>query len=380
MSPLILFDQGPAGGLAAFREPERIIEAWAPDEVAPAFASVAQTQAAGRWLAGFASYELGYVLEPGLRDLLPRARRSPLLRFGVFAAPEPASCTQHMVARQAGKAALGEPVCDWTFAQYSDAFAHVREGIAAGDYYQVNLTMRLRMRLEGSPLALHAGLRRDGPVACGAFVDLGAPVLISRSPELFFEITGDRRIRTLPMKGTAPRGPTLEADEDLRNALHTDPKNRAENLMIVDLLRNDISRVAEPGTVCVPRLFAVESYPSVHQMISCIEARLRSEAGIADVFAALFPCGSVTGAPKIAAMRAIQDVEIGPREAYCGAIGWLAPDGRARFSVAIRTLVHDGGDEVVLNVGGGVVADSTAESEYEEAVWKTRFATSLLQT
>jgi len=256
----------------------------------------------------------------------------------------------------------------------------VREGISAGDYYQVNLTMRLRMRLDGSPLALYATLRRDGPVAHGAYVDLGAPVLISRSPEMFFEITPERTIRTVPMKGTAPRGVTAKADDALRERLQIDPKNRAENLMIVDLLRNDISRVAEPGTVCVPRLFAVESYPTVHQMISCIEARLREDAGIADVFTALFPCGSVTGAPKIAAMQAIHDVEIGPREAYCGAIGWLAPDGRARFNVAIRTLLHYGGEEVVLNVGGGVVADSTPESEYEEALWKTRFATSLLQT
>jgi para-aminobenzoate synthetase component 1 len=150
--------------------------------------------------------------------------------------------------------------------------------------------------------------------------------------------------------------------------------------MIVDLLRNDISRVAELGTVHVPKLFAVESYQTVHQMVSCVAARLRPGAGIGDVFASLFPCGSVTGAPKIAAMRAIQDVEIGPREAYCGAIGWLAPDGRARFNVAIRTLAYYGDDEVVLNVGGGVVADSTADSEYEEALWKTRFAIGLPQT
>jgi len=380
MTPLILFDNGPGGEPALFRSPARIIDASTPDEVVPAFAAIEKARAEGSWLAGFASYELGYVLEPGLHQLLPQTRATPLLRFGVFDAPEPAPRFADAIAHQAGGATLGEPVCDWTFGEYADAFAAVREGIAAGDYYQVNLTMRLRMRLEGTPLALYAALRRDGPVAHGAYVDLGAPVLISRSPEMFFEITPERTIRTVPMKGTAPRGVTRKADDALRERLQTDPKNRAENLMIVDLLRNDISRVAEPGTVCVPRLFAVESYPTVHQMISCIEARLREDAGIADVFTALFPCGSVTGAPKIAAMQAIHDVEIGPREAYCGAIGWLAPDGRARFNVAIRTLLHYGGEEVVLNVGGGVVADSTPESEYEEALWKTRFATSLLQT
>jgi len=380
MTPLILFDNGPGGEPALFRSPARIIDASTPDEVVPAFAAIEKARAEGSWLAGFASYELGYVLEPGLQERLPQTRATPLLRFGVFDAPEPSPRFADALAHQAGAAALGEPVCDWTFGEYADAFSAVREGIAAGDYYQVNLTMRLRMRLDGSPLALYATLRRDGPVAHGAYVDLGAPVLISRSPEMFFEITPERTIRTVPMKGTAPRGVTAKADDALRERLQIDPKNRAENLMIVDLLRNDISRVAEPGTVCVPRLFAVESYPTVHQMISCIEARLREDAGIADVFTALFPCGSVTGAPKIAAMQAIHDVEIGPREAYCGAIGWLAPDGRARFNVAIRTLLHYGGEEVVLNVGGGVVADSTPESEYEEALWKTRFATSLLQT
>ncbi len=380
MTPLILFDNGPGDEPALFRAPARLIEAWQPDEVTPAFSAIEQARAEGGWLAGFASYELGYVLEPGLCDLLPASRRAPLLRFGVFDAPEPASRMDAALARKGGGAALGEPVCDWSFGQYADAFAVVREGIAAGDYYQVNLTMRLRMRLQGTPLALYAAMRRDGPVALGAYVDLGLPVLVSRSPELFFEITPERAIRTVPMKGTAPRGITAKADDALRKRLQADPKNRAENLMIVDLLRNDMSRIAEPGSVRVPKLFAIESYPTVHQMVSRVEARLREDAGLADVFTALFPCGSVTGAPKIAAMRAIHDVEIGPREAYCGAIGWLAPDGRARFNVAIRTLVHDGGDEMVLNVGGGVVADSTAQSEYEEALWKTRFATRLPQT
>lgn len=380
MTPFILFDQGPGGQPELFRDPLRIIEATTPDAVAPAMAAIEEARRAGHWLAGFASYELGYVLEPGLRGLLPPERRTPLLRFGVFGAPVSGAPTDEIVARQKGAAALVDPVCDWSRADYAEAFDVIRAGIAAGDYYQVNLTMRLRMRLEGTPLGLYGALRRRSPVMHGAYVDLGAPILLSCSPELFFEVTADGLIRTVPMKGTAPRGATSAEDEALRERLQTDPKNRAENLMIVDLLRNDISRVAELGTVHVPKLFAVESYQTVHQMVSCVAARLRPDAGIREVFASLFPCGSVTGAPKIAAMRAIREVEIGPREAYCGAIGWLAPDGRARFNVAIRTLVHYGDDEVVLNVGGGVVADSTADSEYEEALWKTRFAIGLPQT
>jgi len=380
MTPLILFDQGPCGQPAMFSGPSRIVEANAPEEVAPALTAIEQARSHGRWLAGFASYELGYVLEPGLRDLLPPERRAPLLRFGVFDAPQPATPVQERIARQQPAVTLRDAVRDWSRADYADAFDVIRAGIAAGDYYQVNLTMRLRMRLEGTPLGLYGALQRHNPVAHGAYVDLGAPILLSRSPELFLEITRERLIQTVPMKGTAPRGATAQEDEALRERLHTDPKNRAENLMIVDLLRNDISRVAEPGSVHVPKLFAVESYQTVHQMVSCVAARLRPGAGIGDVLASLFPCGSVTGAPKIAAMRAIRDVEIGPREAYCGAIGWLAPDGRARFNVAIRTLMHYGDDDVVLNVGGGVVADSTADSEYEEALWKTRFAIGLPQT
>ncbi|MFP3920176.1 MAG: aminodeoxychorismate synthase component I [Dichotomicrobium sp.] len=380
MTPLILFDQGPGGRPELFRDPLRIIEASAFEEVAPALTAIEQAQKDGHWLAGFASYELGYVLEPSLRDLLPPARRTPLLRFGVFGAPGPAAPLDETIARHEGAAMLRDPVCDWSRADYAGAFDVIRAGIAAGDYYQVNLTMRLRMRLEGTPLGLYGALRRRNPVAHGVYVDLGAPILLSRSPELFLEITCDGVIRTVPMKGTAPRGTTAQEDESLRERLRTDPKNRAENLMIVDLLRNDISRIAEPGTVHVPKLFEVESYQTVHQMVSCVAARLRPDTGFAEILASLFPCGSVTGAPKIAAMRAIRDVEIGPREAYCGAIGWLAPDGRARFNVAIRTLVHYGDDDIVLNVGGGVVADSTADSEYDEALWKTRFATSLLQT
>ncbi len=380
MTPFILFDQGPGGQPEMFRDPARLIEAHAPNEVAPALSAVAQAQRDGHWLAGFASYELAYLLEPAMRDLLPAARRTPLLRFGVFGRPEPSAPLDETIARQSREAALRDAACDWSRADYADAFDVIRAGIAAGDYYQVNLTMRLQMRLEGSPLGLYGALRRHNPVTHGAYVDLGAPILLSRSPELFFEITADGIIKTVPMKGTAPRGATAQEDAALRERLHTDPKNRAENLMIVDLLRNDISRVAELGSVHVPKLFAVESYQTVHQMVSCVAARLRPDAGIGEILASLFPCGSVTGAPKIAAMRAIRDVEIGPREAYCGAIGWLAPDGRARFNVAIRTLIHYSDDDVVLNVGGGVVADSTADSEYEEALWKTRFAIGLPQT
>jgi para-aminobenzoate synthetase component 1 len=177
------------------------------------------------------------------------------------------------------------------------------------------------------------------------------------------------------MKGTAPRHADPARDTAVRDALGRDAKNRAENLMIVDLLRNDVSRIAEVGSVRVPELFTVESYATVHQMVSRVTGRLLRGTPLSRVLAALFPCGSVTGAPKLRAMEVIRELEPAPRGAYCGAIGWAAPDGRAVFNVAIRTVALYPGGEAVLNVGGGVVADSTAEAEYEEALWKARFAT-----
>ena len=177
------------------------------------------------------------------------------------------------------------------------------------------------------------------------------------------------------MKGTIRRGATPEEDATLAETLRQDIKNRAENLMIVDLLRNDISRLCELGTLHVPELFRIESYPTVHQLVSRVRARLSPGATVSDIFAALFPCGSITGAPKIQAMKILRALEDQPRDIYCGAIGFVAPSGRMCFNVAIRTLtLHDGG-AAIFNVGGGVVYDSDVRSEYEECLLKARFAT-----
>ncbi len=246
--------------------------------------------------------------------------------------------------------------------------------IRAGDIYQANLTMPLRGRWSGDAAAIAAALAARQPVGYGALVSLPGALMISRSPELFFALDAAGTITARPMKGTAPRGLDPARDAALVREMAGDPKTRAENLMIVDLLRNDISRIARVGSVKTPELFAIETYATVHQMVSQITGSLLPGVTLSRVLAALFPCGSVTGAPKIRAMEIIRELEPAPRDAYCGAIGWAAPDGRARFSVAIRTLMlHDGG-EAVLNVGGGLVANSTADAEYEEALWKARFA------
>jgi para-aminobenzoate synthetase component I len=328
----------------------------------------------GKWIAGYGAYEAGYALEPRLWPLMPRRRPGPLLCFGVFDAPQDAGAILAQAADEGLQTHMTPPTPKITQAAYNRAMARVLDWIAAGDCYQVNLTFPMTATLlSGTPLGLYGAFRRTGPVDHGAFVDFGTgPVVVSRSPELFFQIDAQGRIMTRPMKGTAPRDADPVKDAAIAAALHASEKDRAENLMIVDLLRNDIARIARIGTVKVPALFAMEKYSTVHQMTSTVEGQLAAAPAMTTLVAALFPCGSVTGAPKIRAMQIIRAVEPFARGVYCGAIGWMAPDGRADFSVAIRTLSVTGSD-IVMNVGGGVVHGSTAAGEWEEALWKARF-------
>lgn len=360
-------DHGPDGRPARFRAPSALIVAETPAEVPAALDALDAARTEGAWVAGYASYELGYALEPRLAPLMPTRRRLPLLAFGRFdapGAPEPAAA--------GGRLGPFEPA--WDLAAYTTAFDRVADLIRAGDVYQINLTFPLTGNWSGEPAALRAALAARQPVGFGALVAFPGLTILSRSPELFFAVDGTGTIEARPMKGTAPRHPDPDADAAARDALAADPKNRAENLMIVDLLRNDIGRIAEIGSVRVPSLFGVESYATVHQMVSHVAGRLRPATPLSRILAALFPCGSVTGAPKVRAMEIIRGLEPWPRGAYCGAIGWAAPDGRAAFNVAIRTLTLFPDGEALLNVGGGIVADSTAAAEYEEALWKARFA------
>jgi len=364
----IRFDHGPTDEACAFTQAERSIVAQDAGEVPAALAAMDAARAQGYWLAGFASYELGYALEPRLAALMPSQRRLPLLQFGVYAAPHRARDIAP------GPAALGPIAPGWGAARHARAFDTVHGLIGAGDIYQANLTFPLRLTATGTAQSLYAGLAAVQPVRFGALIEAeGLPAILSRSPELFFRTDAEGGIETRPMKGTQPRSPDPVEDARRRHFLQADEKNRAENLMIVDLLRNDISRVSVPGSVRVPALYSVESFETVHQMTSRVTARLEPGSGLRDIFAALFPCGSITGAPKIRAMEILAGLEEAPREIYCGTIGWAAPDGRAEFNVAIRTLMVEGG-QARLDVGGGIVYDSTAEGEYEEALWKARFA------
>jgi para-aminobenzoate synthetase component I len=370
---VILIEHGPGGRPALFPGRREVIVARHPREVAPALARADAARAAGSWVAGYVAYETGYALEPRLSARMPRKRPGPLVALGVYDGPAAADDALTRAAEEGRSTWMTAPVPLRGRQSYGHAAAKVFDYIAAGDCYQVNLTFPMAARLvAGTALGLYGAFRRTGAVGHGAYVDLGVgPVVVSRSPELFFRIEGGR-IVTRPMKGTRPRGRDEAEDRAIIAELQGAEKDRAENLMIVDLLRNDLSRLSRVGSVRVPELFAVETYSTVHQMTSTVEGQLEGRASLSGLVAALFPCGSVTGAPKIRAMEIIREVERSPRGVYCGAVGWMSPNGDADFSVAIRTLSVSG-SEIVMNVGGGLTHGSTAQGEWEEALWKARF-------
>lgn len=372
---MILLEFGPKAQPVLFDRASRVIRADSAGEVAPALEALDRAARDGFWTAGFLSYEAGYALEPRLLPLMPENRRGPLLAFGVYDAPLAGDAVLARADAETADAGLSATRPSWRADEHAGAIARILDYIAAGDIYQANLTMQMHALRSGSPLGLYGALRSRQPVGFGGYAALpDLPVLISRSPELFFKTSAGGAIETRPMKGTAPRASNPAHDAALRMELQQSLKNRAENLMIVDLLRNDISRICRVGTVRVPELFAIESYVTVHQMVSRVTGALLPGTKPSAIFRAIYPCGSITGAPKIRAMEIIRELEAGPRGAYCGALGWIAPDGAAEFNVAIRTLTLYDDDEVAFGVGGGIVADSTAAGEYEEALWKARFA------
>lgn len=380
---MILVEHGPNGQAALFAGALGVVVAWKAGDLAQALTDLDAARARGHWVAGWIAYEAGYAMEPRLAGLMPKLA-GPLLCFGIYDHPQDASPVLAQAAAEGRVGVSLDPAVPMiSQAEYATAFDQVKAYIAAGDCYQINLTFPMQSHLRtGTALGLYGALRARQTVGYGAFVNLRAegadvPVLISRSPELFVRTDASGRIESRPMKGTAPRDPDPVRDAELAEDLRGSEKGRAENLMIVDLLRNDIARIAKVGSVKVPALFAVESYATLHQMISRVVGDLVEPPSLTGLMGALFPCGSITGAPKIRAMEIIREVEPMPRGAYCGAIGWMAPDGESCFSVAIRTLTlaSDGG--IVLNVGGGVVQDSTCDGEWEEAHWKARYVTGL---
>ncbi|MFV0676797.1 aminodeoxychorismate synthase component I [Variovorax sp. tm] len=354
---------GEAGRLRlCFGAPSRVLAARTAAEVRPVLDAVEALAREGHWCVGYLRYEAAAAFD---RAFAVHAADGPLAWFGVHdeALPWPDAT---------GDAALA-PIgweLDLSRADFDVRMQAIHRAIAHGKLYQLNYTAALHAGFHGDAQALFMALRQAQPDGYTAFIDTGEEQVLSVSPELFFDWQDDR-ILTRPMKGTAPRGATQAEDEALAQRLRTVPKERAENVMIVDLIRNDLSRIARPFSVQVPRLFHTEALPTVWQMTSDVEARVHEGTTLADVFAALFPCGSITGAPKVSAMRMIRDLEPGPRGVYCGAVGVVRPGGHATFNVPIRTVtLRDG--KARCGIGSGITADALADAEWEE--WRHKRA------
>lgn len=360
-----------------FENPADIVTCTALDEVPACLARLEAAQGDGRFAAGFLAYELGYAFEDKLKSRFEPSGE-PLLWFGIYDSVREISidAARALLSGSAAQedASIGSPAFDMDRDAYASAFERVRTHLAKGDIYQVNLTMRAQFTHAGTPEALFLDLMRRQPVEFAAFIRMTDRSVLSLSPELFLERQG-QTLWTRPMKGTAPRGRFASEDARIARDLAADPKQRSENTMIVDLMRNDLSRIAETGSVRVTKLCEVERYKSLHQMTSTIEARLRDGVGFSGIVRNLFPCGSITGAPKLSAMQIAHDLESGPRGVYTGSIGYLAPGGDFRLNVAIRTLVLRNDGTGQAGTGSGVVFDSGAAPEYDECILKLRFMT-----
>lgn len=370
MQPGFVFDfaadQG-AWPTLAFGAAREILCARQLSEVRGVLSSAEARSRAGAWVAGFVSYEAAPAFDPALR--VRPGGSLPLAWFGVFDAPllgVPEPATAETTQSGPWQPSIGKE-------RFIADIAAIRTAIFEGEVYQVNHSLRLAGNFRGDAYAWFCRLRTAQPNGYAAYLDIGGQRILSISPELFFRREGDR-LTARPMKGTAPRGRWPEEDAGRADWLAASDKNRAENLMIVDLLRNDLSRVATPHSVQVPALFSVERYPTLLQMTSTVTAQARPGTGLDDLFAALFPCGSITGAPKAKAMEIIAGLETEPRGVYCGAIGLLRPGGDAIFNVAIRSLVIDTVEgKAVCGLGSGVTWDSSAADEYDEVFLKSRF-------
>ena len=353
-----------SGHWLQFMHPRIVLQAGTLSDIMPLLTEVERlVRCDGLYAAGWISYEASRAFDPALCAHPPTS--FPLACFGLFRPPA-------LMKALPAAADLSSDAITWRPSvnrdEYDAAIARIRNHLASGDTYQVNYTLRHWGIFRGDPWELFLKTCADAPY--GAFVDTDAFSLCSASPELFFSLH-DERIFSKPMKGTAARGMTLTEDRKNTVCLYESEKNRAENVMIVDMIRNDLGRIARTASVTVPRLFEIEKYPTVWQMTSTVEAM--TAASFPEILEALFPCASITGAPKVKTMEIIASIETTPRNIYTGAIGFVSPDRRARFSVAIRTILIDKiASRAEYGVGGGIVWDSTAAEEYEECLNKAK--------
>ena len=367
-----------------FLDPIQILSTSQLEEIPAIFHQIEQALDAGLHVAGFVGYECGYHFQPAAGPP-PSPTHLPLLWFGVYRAPLIHDHRLPSSSDNVGPITSLEELSDEfdalpssasltiSEAEYCSRIEEIKDYIRAGDTYQVNFTDSIDMQIDTAPAQLFAALSHRQPVSYSAFLKVAEHRILSFSPELFFRID-DGHIVTRPMKGTMPRGRDSIEDIEAAVRLRNDEKNRAEHVMIVDLLRNDLGRICTMGSVTVDDLFSVERYSTLLQMTSTISGTLRSDLGYYDIFKSMFPCGSITGAPKIRTMQLIRELEQRPRELYTGAIGFISPNRSSVFNVAIRTLSLNQG-RARMGVGGGIVADSIASDEYQECLLKASFLT-----
>jgi para-aminobenzoate synthetase / 4-amino-4-deoxychorismate lyase len=373
-NPYLLFEFDDEKGVNSpllFQNPIKIYQTEKIAEVKTIFSAIEKELDNGFHVAGYVSYEAAPAFEN--RFSVQPSSNIPIVWFGVFNQPN-----NEKIQKEAGIFSISNWSLDTTFQQYEKAIRAIKNAIEEGDTYQVNYTSRLRAQFKGDDYSFYKQLVRKQQASYSAYLNLGRNRILSASPELFFRVH-NQRIITRPMKGTAKRGRFLEEDIKQIDNLKESEKEQAENLMIVDLLRNDVGKIAKPGTVRVPKLFQIETYPTLHQMTSTVEAELEEKLTIFDWFQALFPCGSITGAPKIRTMDYIQKLERSPRDVYCGAIGFITPKREAIFNVPIRTVIVDSEKEnATYGVGGGVTWDSSVSGEYDELFTKAKLLTERL--
>jgi len=364
--PFLLFDNSKDGESFYFSSPVARIRAMAPSEVRTALDLAEAWRKKGFFVAGYMAYEAGW----GFTFLQPKfLPEYPLIDFYVFAEKKPWDKNQESTASNAAFSNFKYSVPP---EDYRDKCNLIQWHLRAGNTYQINYTQKLRFDSSADPWTTYQSLRHEQRVEYAAFFSLGEMKILSFSPELFLRKRG-RRLESKPMKGTVARGGTAEEDRQRREFLSNDVKNRAENVMIVDLLRNDMARIAEMGTVKTPQLFNIEEYQTLYQMVSTVECEVDDEMELKAILESLFPCGSITGAPKLSSMQIIADTETEARGVYTGSVGYIEPNGDFCFNVAIRTVVKHGEKPYEMGIGGGILLDSDVSEEYREALLKSRF-------
>ena len=367
-----------------FSNPQHEIIARSESELAPALAKIEQYKKQGLYLCGYLSYEAGYYFIDKTIQARHKNTQKPLLYFIAFKDLQRPShddieaCFERANLFEASQLCLHDLKLNITKSAYMKAIAKIKDYISAGDTYQINYTLKYKFKLQGTASALYKALRKKQPVEFGALLNFPESKIVSLSPELFIKKGGDT-LTSKPMKGTAKRGKDKQEDEAIVNFLKNDSKTLSENVMIVDLIRNDFGRVCRTGSVQVKNLFQVQTFKSLHQMISTVKGTLIKNLSFSDLLHALFPCGSITGAPKIRTMEIINDLETEPRGIYTGAIGYFLPNDNFYFNVPIRTIAIGEDNRCEMGIGSGIIYESYAEAEFEECLLKASFLTTLNQ-